>query len=849
METGAGKEDVSREFFKLCEGLSVGEMVTTPKFTLLEVMSAIELMEPKMDVGVGASHLKTLDDAIADGLYGDDMPMQLAVMDATLAMVVAWLEGSSLGTTVWTNVMLANVAKITHPLFHPFAAGINLLVRNIYSLVNNVGNLEELPEDFNPQNLFNNQTWMHRRDIIIMMREQMHALERQGASWSKETGSRRAVEICTACSARLEFVTLMLDIMSYLMPPEIENPHFDHKIYVGGHEPISEKDYEDLEKLRLEDAEEQREEPKEDTVEDTSPGKKEHKKNGKKQKRKKNKKHAKQAKKESPKTSPTKPEEEKPNSSSANPAESEDVDDEEEYMEDEDDCSSCDDPAQFTPNFQFAAVLSDRLIQISHLIKNTVILGRRGPDNEDGDYKWLMPFDSKACVRMIPACFPRSVKYPTRMEAAVWWTECAQRIYDLSRLPPKSTKDINMLFFFAQQFTVKSCVFTRSLLQVIMFPTDAHLMGGNTTCAEPIEDSLKNNFMPQVLDKDSPVHDDPLARQLYLNFLNQMSKLAVNVYSSFGCNLSRQRDRLEMALEELAHIQFYAGQVEKRTDEVMIAAKMIDSSGKEQNSSFHSIASFVFHNLVGIIHYYFELGFRMDLFVPYEFPYIFWFLGEIDAKWMMTTMERSQEIQLNYWKGSSLSTTLNQRRQKEKQAREADLKRRFVVHQFNVLNQYAISLICEGIVKLSVILIRKGIVRVPDGGDEAERLRFERRFEPLQNLGPPLNVNYEQFKAKTRIDELYQVEMNDLIDAAAENFNQAKANLEQLDNTVEQNRTNLFVDTMWSMKRLLNSSELLQITKSNMVACRLLKMMNLEGRKVEWTYPEQLPMYPYLSIK
>lgn len=144
-------------------------------------------------------------------------------------------------------------------------------------------------------------------------------------------------------------------------------------------------------------------------------------------------------------------------------------------------------------------------------------------------------------------------------------------------------------------------------------------------------------------------------------FLNYMTKLAIQVYSSFGCNLSRQRDRLEMAINDLGAIQFHAGHLENRTDAVLMEAKVIVGKlceliksnplnlqivEREDNPQFHSVATFVFHNLLAIMHHYLELGFRMELYVPYEFTYMYWYMGEVEARWMLTTMERSHEIML-----------------------------------------------------------------------------------------------------------------------------------------------------------------------------------------------------------
>ena len=101
--------------------------------------------------------------------------------------------------------------------------------------------------------------------------------------------------------------------------------------------------------------------------------------------------------------------------------------------------------------------------------------------------------------------------------------------------------------------------------------------------------------------------------------------------------------------------------------------------------------------------------------------------------------------QLSIYLGS-LSTSVNPRHQKEKQQKEEQLKKRLAGLQCSIMNQFAMTMISKGIIKMSVVLVRKGMVKIPEGGEEAERLRFERRFECLQNLGPPLTVTYEQYK-------------------------------------------------------------------------------------------------------
>lgn len=48
-----GWVDITKEFFESCSELNLGELAQDMLFGLFEAMSAIEMMDPKMDVGMG----------------------------------------------------------------------------------------------------------------------------------------------------------------------------------------------------------------------------------------------------------------------------------------------------------------------------------------------------------------------------------------------------------------------------------------------------------------------------------------------------------------------------------------------------------------------------------------------------------------------------------------------------------------------------------------------------------------------------------------------------------------------------------------------------------------------------
>lgn len=98
-------QDITGEYFAAChQSLSIGELIHSEGFTLQDSISALEIMDPKMDNGV-------IDPSIEDvhaydcsrGLVPDEI---MAIIDQLLASEVTWYNGSSLSQTLYTCVYL-----------------------------------------------------------------------------------------------------------------------------------------------------------------------------------------------------------------------------------------------------------------------------------------------------------------------------------------------------------------------------------------------------------------------------------------------------------------------------------------------------------------------------------------------------------------------------------------------------------------------------------------------------------------------------------------------------------------------------------------------------------------------
>ncbi|PNF30562.1 N-alpha-acetyltransferase 35, NatC auxiliary subunit [Cryptotermes secundus] len=147
--------DVTDEFFKAVKGLELGELLHDELFGLFEAMSAIEMMDPKMDAGMlcnrGNKAALSFDQAVEVGalkLQDLSLPEEIGIIDSTLSCLVSWLEGHSLAQTVFTNLYLHKPHHIEDRVMKAFSISIFKIVDIIKDFVNRALVFEE--EDFQP---------------------------------------------------------------------------------------------------------------------------------------------------------------------------------------------------------------------------------------------------------------------------------------------------------------------------------------------------------------------------------------------------------------------------------------------------------------------------------------------------------------------------------------------------------------------------------------------------------------------------------------------------------------------------------------------------------------------------
>ncbi|XP_029117223.1 uncharacterized protein [Elaeis guineensis] len=112
-----------------CNDLQDGELVHGENFSLFAAMSALEIMDPKMDSGVENSGYCSVEEAIENGaapipLSLDrtiDVQRTIDVMDHLLACEATWHKGHSLAQTVFSCIYLLRIERTSsHALLHSY---------------------------------------------------------------------------------------------------------------------------------------------------------------------------------------------------------------------------------------------------------------------------------------------------------------------------------------------------------------------------------------------------------------------------------------------------------------------------------------------------------------------------------------------------------------------------------------------------------------------------------------------------------------------------------------------------------------------------------------------------------
>lgn len=133
----------------------LGELLHDVTFGLYEAMSAIEMMDPKMDAGLlcnrGDHRVLNFVQSLEAGilkLENFEDEQLIGIIDTTMSCFVSWLEGHSLAQTVFTNLYMHEPGELKDRTLKMFCITMYKILEIVRDFIHSAGVFEE--EDFQP---------------------------------------------------------------------------------------------------------------------------------------------------------------------------------------------------------------------------------------------------------------------------------------------------------------------------------------------------------------------------------------------------------------------------------------------------------------------------------------------------------------------------------------------------------------------------------------------------------------------------------------------------------------------------------------------------------------------------
>ena len=133
--------DLHTVIFILLE-LKLGELMHHELFGLYEAMSAIEMMEPKMDAGICYNKKSEVPLTFETAVEGGQLELisiayneLIGIMDGIYSCLVSWLEGHSLAQTVFTCLYMHKPNLIEDRTLKSFCCAMHKLTQIIQKFI------------------------------------------------------------------------------------------------------------------------------------------------------------------------------------------------------------------------------------------------------------------------------------------------------------------------------------------------------------------------------------------------------------------------------------------------------------------------------------------------------------------------------------------------------------------------------------------------------------------------------------------------------------------------------------------------------------------------------------------
>ena len=281
--------------------------------------------------------------------------------------------------------------------------------------------------------------------------------------------------------------------------------------------------------------------------------------------------------------------------------------------------------------------------------------------------------------------------------------------------------------------------------------------------SKPVEDMIKEEvkslFNPPCLNPRSPASTTPLIVDLVNRSLGHIRLPFVELLRLYCHHRAKQRTMIGSYLDTICDLQH---DLETADHQLFELTLKVDPQ-RQQTSCFHSwLVYYVSQLFLDYLH----IGFEYNLYSPFEYHYILWYLEFIYGWKQMTLKSASKQL---YQEPHSHGKNKKKSKGKKK---EFSKEREFELGKLQVKR-----MICIGLMRSCEALMLDGRIPKPNFQFGSEALIFYNRFLPFSGIISPHPLTYTDYQQLAGIKNYKGSELN-LYDASYRHFGSAKSTLE-----------------------------------------------------------------------
>ncbi|GAB1298268.1 N-alpha-acetyltransferase 35, NatC auxiliary subunit [Apodemus speciosus] len=420
-----------------------------------------------------------------------------------------------------------------------------------------------------------------------------------------------------------------------------------------------------------------------------------------------------------------------------------------------------------------------------------------------GDHPIMMGFEPLVNQRLLPPTFPRYAKIIKREEMVNYFSRLIDRIKTVCEVVNLPNLHC-ILRIFSANLANSLHVFSQDLCYNTTFLVDNKKVFGTHLMQDMVKDALRSFVSPPVLSPKCCLYNNHQAKDCIDSFVTHCVRVQpfCSLVQIHGHNRARQRDKLGHILEEFATLQDEAEKVDAALHTMLLKQE-------PQRQHLACLGTWVLYHNLRIMIQYLLSGFELELYSMHEYYYIYCrgktievlnknssrclegqslsalslphhlssgYLSEFLYAWLMSTLSRADGSQM-------AEERIMEEQQKGRSSKKTKKKKKVRPLSREITMSQAYQNMCAGMFKTMVAFDMDGKVRKPKFELDSEQVRYEHRFAPFNSVMTPPPVHYLQFKEMSDLNKYSPPPQSpELYVAASKHFQQAKMILENIPN-------------------------------------------------------------------